>query len=40
MPKPEEVALFRVTPVVISVLDYSKAFAHTDFVACSDLTKS
>jgi len=26
--------IFRVTPVVISVLDYSKGFAHTDLVAC------
>jgi nitroimidazol reductase NimA-like FMN-containing flavoprotein (pyridoxamine 5'-phosphate oxidase superfamily) len=34
LPKPEEVALFRVTPVVISVLDYSKGFAHTDLVTC------
>lgn len=34
MPSPEEVRLFRVTPVVISVLDYSKGFGHTDLVAC------
>lgn len=34
MPKPEEVALFRVTPRVISVLDYTKGFAHTDLVTC------
>jgi nitroimidazol reductase NimA-like FMN-containing flavoprotein (pyridoxamine 5'-phosphate oxidase superfamily) len=34
MPKPEEIAIFRVTPVVISVLDYSKGFAHTDLVTC------
>jgi nitroimidazol reductase NimA-like FMN-containing flavoprotein (pyridoxamine 5'-phosphate oxidase superfamily) len=34
MPKPEEVRIFRVTPEVISVLDYSKGFAHTDLVAC------
>lgn len=34
MPKPEEVAIFRVTPVVISVLDYSKGFGHTDLVSC------
>ena len=31
-PKPEDVALFRLTPKVISVLDYSKGFAHTDLV--------
>jgi nitroimidazol reductase NimA-like FMN-containing flavoprotein (pyridoxamine 5'-phosphate oxidase superfamily) len=34
MPKPEEVRIFRVTPTVISVLDYSKGFAHTDLVTC------
>ncbi|MEI9965952.1 MAG: pyridoxamine 5'-phosphate oxidase family protein [Caulobacteraceae bacterium] len=30
MPPP---ALFRVTPVVVSVLDYAKGFGHTDLVA-------
>ena len=34
MPTPGEVRLFRVTPVVISVLDYSKGFGHTDIVNC------
>jgi nitroimidazol reductase NimA-like FMN-containing flavoprotein (pyridoxamine 5'-phosphate oxidase superfamily) len=34
MPKPEEVAIFRVIPTVISVLDYTKGFAHTDLVTC------
>ncbi|MBI3431684.1 MAG: pyridoxamine 5'-phosphate oxidase family protein [Hydrogenophilales bacterium] len=34
MPAPEDVAIFRVTPVVISVLDYTKGFAHTDLVTC------
>lgn len=34
MPTPDEVALFRVTPTVVSVLDYSKGFGHTDLVAC------
>lgn len=34
MPEPEEVALFRVAPEVISVLDYSKGFGHTDLVQC------
>ena len=34
MPKPDEVAIFRLTPVVISVLDYTKGFGHTDLVAC------
>lgn len=34
MPAPEEVALFRIAPEVISVLDYTQGFAHTDLVAC------
>jgi nitroimidazol reductase NimA-like FMN-containing flavoprotein (pyridoxamine 5'-phosphate oxidase superfamily) len=34
MPSPDEVRIFRVTPAVISVLDYSKGFAHTDLVTC------
>jgi nitroimidazol reductase NimA-like FMN-containing flavoprotein (pyridoxamine 5'-phosphate oxidase superfamily) len=34
MPSPDEVRLFRVTPTVISVLDYSKGFGHTDIVTC------
>jgi nitroimidazol reductase NimA-like FMN-containing flavoprotein (pyridoxamine 5'-phosphate oxidase superfamily) len=34
MPAPEEVALFRIVPEVISVLDYTKGFAHTDLVTC------
>jgi nitroimidazol reductase NimA-like FMN-containing flavoprotein (pyridoxamine 5'-phosphate oxidase superfamily) len=34
MPTPDEVRLFRVEPVVISVLDYSKGFGHTDLVTC------
>ncbi len=32
MPTPEDVKIFRVTPTVISVLDYSKGFGHTDLV--------
>lgn len=32
MPPPSAVALFRLEPVVISVLDYTKGFAHTDLV--------
>ena len=32
MPKPEDVRIFRLTPTVISVLDYSKGFGHTDLV--------
>lgn len=34
MPSPDEVRLFRVTPTVISVLDYSKGFGHTDLITC------
>lgn len=32
MPKPEEIAVFRVAPKVISVLDYTKGFGHADLV--------
>ena len=32
MPTPDQVRIFRVTPSVISVLDYAKGFAHTDLV--------
>lgn len=34
MPAPEDVRIFRVTPKVISVLDYTKGFGHTDLVTC------
>jgi hypothetical protein len=34
MPTAADVPIFRVIPRVISVLDYSKGFAHTDLVAC------
>lgn len=34
MPTPDDVRIFRVTPTVISVLDYSKGFGHTDLVDC------
>ncbi len=34
MPTPEDVTVFRLTPSVISVLDYSKGFGHTDLVTC------
>lgn len=33
MPTPDDVRIFRVTPTVISVLDYSKGFGHTDLVS-------
>ncbi len=36
MPKPEDVAIFRLVPEVISVLDYTKGFGHTDLVTCQD----
>lgn len=35
MPKAAELRIFRVTPIVISVLDYSQGFGHTDLVTCS-----
>jgi nitroimidazol reductase NimA-like FMN-containing flavoprotein (pyridoxamine 5'-phosphate oxidase superfamily) len=34
MPSPDEIRVFRVIPTVISVLDYSKGFGHTDLVTC------
>jgi PPOX class probable F420-dependent enzyme len=34
MPSAGDVAIFRVTPTVISLLDYSKGFGHTDLVTC------
>lgn len=34
MPTPEEVALFRVEPEIISVLDYTQGFGHADLVTC------
>lgn len=34
MPSPDQVRVFRVTPSVISVLDYAKGFGHTDLVMC------
>jgi nitroimidazol reductase NimA-like FMN-containing flavoprotein (pyridoxamine 5'-phosphate oxidase superfamily) len=34
MPSPADVRIFRLTPNVISVLDYSKGFGHTDLVTC------
>lgn len=34
MPTPDQIRLYRLAPVVISVLDYSKGFAHTDLVTC------
>lgn len=34
MPSPDEVRLFRITPSVISILDYAKGFGHTDLIIC------
>jgi nitroimidazol reductase NimA-like FMN-containing flavoprotein (pyridoxamine 5'-phosphate oxidase superfamily) len=34
MPTADQVRIFRVTPTVISVLDYTKGFGHTDLVTC------
>jgi PPOX class probable F420-dependent enzyme len=33
-PTVDGLAIYRVTPTVISVLDYTKGFGHTDLVAC------
>lgn len=34
MPKPDDIRIYRVIPTIISVLDYSRGFGHTDLVAC------
>jgi PPOX class probable F420-dependent enzyme len=34
MPNAADLRIFRVTPTVISVLDYSKGFGHTDLATC------
>jgi nitroimidazol reductase NimA-like FMN-containing flavoprotein (pyridoxamine 5'-phosphate oxidase superfamily) len=34
MPSPDEIRLFRTTPTIVSILDYSKGFGHTDLVTC------
>ncbi|MBR0764474.1 pyridoxamine 5'-phosphate oxidase family protein [Bradyrhizobium japonicum] len=34
MPKASEICVFRLTPTIISLLDYSKGFGHTDLIAC------
>jgi len=34
MPTADQVRIFRVTPTVMSVLDYTKGFGHTDLVRC------
>jgi hypothetical protein len=34
MPTAADFRIFRVTPTVISVLDYSKGFGHTNLVTC------
>jgi nitroimidazol reductase NimA-like FMN-containing flavoprotein (pyridoxamine 5'-phosphate oxidase superfamily) len=34
LPAPAEVAIFRVTPIIVSVLDYTLGFGHADLVAC------
>lgn len=34
MPGPDDIRIFRVTPMVISVLDYSLGFGHSDLVVC------
>ena len=32
LPPPDEIRIFRVTPTVISILDYTKGFGHSDLV--------
>lgn len=32
MPKPEGILVFRVVPKIISILDYTKGFGHTELV--------
>ena len=34
MPTPDDISIFKLTPEVISVLDYTKGFGHTDLVTC------
>jgi nitroimidazol reductase NimA-like FMN-containing flavoprotein (pyridoxamine 5'-phosphate oxidase superfamily) len=34
MPGPDEVRIFKLEPTVISVLDYTQGFGHTDLVTC------
>ena len=34
MPTSDQACVFRVTPELVSVLDYSKGFGHTDLVRC------
>ena len=36
LPSPSDVAIFRVTPKIVSVLDYTLGFAHTDLVTCDE----
>lgn len=35
-PNPKEIALVRVTPEIVSVIDYEKGFGHSDLVRVSD----
>ena len=34
VPMPEDIRIFRVTPTIISVIDYSEGFGHTDLITC------
>ena len=40
MPSPDEVRIFRVTPLVISLLNSSKGFGHTELVSVDALAES
>lgn len=37
---PDEIAMFRLTPKVISLLDYSKGFGHHDLVEAGELARA
>jgi nitroimidazol reductase NimA-like FMN-containing flavoprotein (pyridoxamine 5'-phosphate oxidase superfamily) len=34
MPGPDDIRIFRLEPIVFSILDYTKGFGHTDLVYC------
>lgn len=36
LPSPGDVALFRLTPKVVSVLDYTLGFGHADLIVCDE----
>lgn len=40
IPSPGDVALFRLAPKVVSVLDYTRGFGHTDLIVCDETAAS